>query len=131
MFMKKTAIALGLALLAGGGTAWAGYKQIQTVVIHPAPINAFGGDMGSARNSTDTLQYIHVTYMASVGGIPSAMIAVTNASGTSAMCSTSDVKLLDAIQSINSDSFIMVYHDGAGTCNSVQVNTASYNVPKL
>jgi hypothetical protein len=129
MFKKKTAIVLGLAMLAGG-TAWAGYKQGNNVVIHPAPINAFGGDMGAARNSTDTLQYIHVTHFAHTIGTAFADVAVRDSSGAAATCRTYDVKLLDALHSINSDSFIMVYHDGAGTCNSVEVNTSSYNMPK-
>ncbi|MBU8900356.1 hypothetical protein DRW03_35070 [Corallococcus sp. H22C18031201] len=130
MFTKKTAIALGLALLAGGGTAWAGYKQSYGVVIHPAPINAFGGDMGAARNSADTIQYIHVTYFASTTGLIFADLAVRDASGASATCRTYDAGLIEVLHSLTSDSSIMVYHDGAGTCNSVLVNTSSYNMPK-
>lgn len=126
---KKSAIAVGLAMLMGSSAAWAGYKQLQPVVITPAN-NAFGGDMGSVRNTTDTQQYLHASFQVSQWGIYNATLYARDASGNSALCTTSDPKLIEVVRSITTDSFIMVYHDGAGTCTVIEVVQGSYNVPK-
>ncbi|MGE6757506.1 hypothetical protein D7X55_33920 [Corallococcus sp. AB049A] len=129
MFMKKAAIGLGLAMLAVGGNAWAGFKQGFPVVIHTS-VNAFGGDIGAIRNTADNMQFIQITFEGRVIGNNSVMFFVRDASGNSAMCSSSDPKILEAAHSITSDSAIMVYHDGAGSCNNVQVIATSVNPPK-
>lgn len=130
MLKKKMALALGLAMLVGSGTAWAGYKQSFSVYIYP-PNNYFGGVMGSARNSTDTLQYLDAGFQVSQSGLYHAYLYARDASGNSATCSTTDPKLVEVVRAVTTDSALNVYHDGLGTCVTIEVRTSSYNEPKL
>ncbi|RKG80466.1 hypothetical protein [Corallococcus terminator] len=129
MSKKNAAIALGLALLTGSTSAWAGFQQSTPVVITPAN-NCFGGSLGSARNSADNLQYLHVSVQASVSGLYHASVYVRDASGASASCTTTDLKLIEVLRSVTTDSFLMVYHNGAGACSTIEVVQASSSEPK-
>ncbi|MBN8468657.1 hypothetical protein JYJ95_19265 [Corallococcus exiguus] len=129
MFKKKTAIALGLAMLAGSTTAWAGKQStVYTVVINPTA-NVIAGSFGNVRNSPDTVQSLDVGFQVG-NGFYYAYIYATDVNGTTASCTTHNRDMIEVIKSASSDSFIMAYHDGAGTCTNIEMRNASYLEPK-
>ncbi|NRD44694.1 hypothetical protein [Corallococcus exiguus] len=129
MFKKKTAIALGLAMLAGSSTAWAGKKSSLYPVVINTTANVIAGSFGNVRNSSDSVQSLDVGFQVG-NGFYYAYIYAYDSTGTMASCTTSNRDMIEVIKSASPDSFIMAYHDGAGTCTNIEMRNASYLEPK-
>ncbi|NPC69371.1 hypothetical protein D7Y27_14030 [Corallococcus sp. AB004] len=129
MFKKKTAIALGLAMLAGSSTAWAGKTGSYYPVVINSTANVIAGSFGSVRNSPDTVQSLDIGFQVG-NGFYYAYIYAYDATGTMASCTTYNRDMIEVIKSASPDSYIMAYHDGAGTCTNIEMRTASYLDPK-
>lgn len=124
----KTVFAIAsLAAVAGvlfAGRSEAGTKSPEPVVIDVAH-KAFWGNMGSARASADSLQYIGCEISSSAAAL-SANCTARDAAGTSVTCSTTNANMIQAAGAVGSGSTVVVVHDGAGTCTSVRVQNYSY-----
>ncbi|AFE04464.1 hypothetical protein COCOR_02084 [Corallococcus coralloides DSM 2259] len=128
MFKKKAAIALGLTMLAGSSTAWAGAQGTNPVVINTTN-KTLEGSLGSARNSSDPIQSLDIGFYGGSSYLYGFIFAF-DASGTMAACSTFDPNMIEVLKAAASDSYIKVYHDGAGTCTDIEMRKASYLEPK-
>jgi hypothetical protein len=118
--MKRFAIALGLLLSAG--TAYAGNRVTNEVVIK-GPYA--WGSLGSARNAPDSTQYLDIQNSRGF-----AVLQARTAQGTSAMCVTKDPELLAIARSASGDSYVYFSWDASGSCTDILVSAASYLAPK-
>ncbi|CAM4072335.1 hypothetical protein [Corallococcus exiguus] len=129
MHKKLLGFGLGLALLTGSTAAWAGGKGYSPVYISVLSRYATGS-MGDARNSTDTLQGISITFDASSNS-EFAYVNISDSTGLWAFCSTSSSTMISAMKAVNSDARVTVSWDQNGVCTSFTVDNSSWSSPKL
>ncbi|MBN9688491.1 MULTISPECIES: hypothetical protein [unclassified Corallococcus] len=123
--MKKTGMMLGLCVAMGLSTAsFAGEKFSYPVAVDTTN-QTFSGSMGTARNSTDTLQILSCFYSTSF-----VSCFAQDDSGVSASCLSTDAELVATVRALGSDSYLQVNYDNAGTCTSIIVGAGSYFEPK-
>lgn len=122
----------GLAAAAVAGTfavsAFAGMKTQQQVVINEAQSSAWG-DLGWARNSANTTEYIGCHIIGS-GNEGMGVCTARNAAGVTRSCTTQVSAYLYTITAINSDSFVQFKWNSSGNCTMVIVETNSTLMPK-
>lgn len=101
-----------------------------------SPVVVYGGGTGvtgsliSARNSSDSTQYIECTSEASsVSNQAVAQCMARDAAGTSFSCSSTDPKIIAVVQSISESSLVTVESDGNGKCLHVFVANSSRYLP--
>ncbi|MBN9687214.1 MULTISPECIES: hypothetical protein [unclassified Corallococcus] len=128
MHKKKAAIALGLAMLAGSGSAWAGDKGTNPVVINMTN-KTLAGSLGSARNSSDFRQAIDIGFYVG-SNYYYGFIFAFDANGTMATCTTFDRNMIEILKAASPDSYIKAYYDSTGTCTDIEMRNASYLEPK-
>jgi len=120
-----------VAALAAGAlsfTAVAGMKTQQQVVVNEAQSSAWG-DLGYARNSTNTTEYIGC-YIIGSGNQGNGICTARNAAGVTRSCSTQVSAYLYTITAINSDSFVQFKWNASGQCTMLIVETNSTLMPK-
>lgn len=110
-------LSTALSLLVAG-TVVAGAKLDSPVNIDTVNRGATGS-VATARNSTDTVQYIGCVYHAF--GLPEAQCAARNSAGVMRSCVTSDPGHLAAIAMIGSDSVINFTWDASGVCTGIHI----------
>ena len=86
------------------------------------------GNMGDARNSADTTQYIGCYNSAAAGSTVVACEAMT-AAGTYKSCATSDANMVAAARSIGVGSYVFFRWDASGACTTVHVTNYSWVRP--
>src|SRR5438046_2784341 len=109
MRMTKTALSMGIALLAAtglGADALAGSKSILTTSISPTNRSA-QGSLGSARNSDNTIDYLECGTMSTGAGYCSGSSASPSAQFF-CVIPASNTTLMATMHSLNSDSFLRV-----------------------
>jgi hypothetical protein len=126
----RARVSLTLALmLVAGGTALAGFKTNIPVVIDLELRNAQGA-LGTARNTTDALQYIGCTITTDDGWSLTECVA-RDAAGVTVSCINGvNTGMRDAALSINGDSFIYFQWDAIGQCTQLVVRNNSWHAPK-
>jgi hypothetical protein len=130
--MRKFKVLVAVACVATTfvAPAFGGAEANRNVVVGT---NTGQGALGTAWNSSDTAQIIGCTLEATTVGTPTitAECFATDASSNSISCESTSPVIVQAIESINSDSFITftVASDGS-TCESIRVETSSYLYPK-
>lgn len=129
----KTALVIASLVAVAGvfvaGRGEAGVKITETVTIDAAH-KSFWGNMGSVRASADNVQNIGCQLTANTVAI-SANCFAKDAAGVSVSCSSTSPTIIQAVGSIGSGSTIVVGHDGAGTCTSIQAQNFSYFSTKV
>ncbi|WP_224370650.1 hypothetical protein [Hyalangium versicolor] len=111
--------------------AWAGSKSRTNVsIVFSGSGGSAQGLMGTARSSTDTYQFLGCA--ASVGGTPGTgtssawmTCSARNSSNVTVSCTSGNPAFIEALHSLNSDSYISFSWDGAGTCTALTVGTYS------
>ncbi|TQV87614.1 hypothetical protein [Aliikangiella coralliicola] len=101
--------------------AFAGTKSTYNVT---ATNTTIAGSFGSARNSADNVQVLHIGDTGSI-----ATIWARNAAGDIRSCTTNNAGHLAALRSATSNSYLISSHSG-GTCNTVRVYKGSLFAPK-
>ncbi len=132
MKSSKWMIAGALAAATCGTVAFqasAGAKITTTVTVDTAN-RTFSGSLGSARNSSNSVEYVYCDAFTSVGSV-SATCGARNSAGVSAVCSTNDAALVTAIGTITTDSYVRVSYSATGTCSSIRVVNSSQHAPKV
>lgn len=125
--MKKASL-IGVALVAGaliGGAAHAGMKSSFPVEIDMTKRTA-EGSMGTARNSSDELQFIGCRM-----SLDSAVCDAMDAGGNYVGCYAANpsMTMRSVLASINGDSFIMFSWNERWECTGLQVHNNSRWVP--
>jgi hypothetical protein len=128
MYMKRHSWVLAVLLLVSAGTAVAGFKTGQQVVISTTSRFA-NADIGYVHNTPDTTQYIGCEVYAYTTQLYAYCYA-RDLAGTYAGCSTSNVNLVNAAASINPDSYLLFYWDAAGACTFIAQHTQSQTATK-
>jgi hypothetical protein len=120
-----------LAVLAAGlmvTTAFAGSKISQPVSINDADKQA-NGDLGFARNTADTVQYIGC-YVNDTGNGGAGICQARDAAGVTRSCSTTNDFMVDTIKSLKGDSSLYFRWNEDGNCTMVIVRNRSSYAPK-
>ena len=129
MFRKNLVIAAVLSALAIPSLASAGLQSVLlTVRVHKYSSGSgyFYGALGSARNSSDSRQYIgcHVSNDNVAG------CSARDQSGTSASCTTQISAQIATIKNVTDSSYVFASFGANGQCTSVTVSNRSYYAPK-
>jgi hypothetical protein len=124
----RLVFALVLFAAIGGGTALAGKKYGNPVIINPTTRTVQGG-IGAARNSPDTNQHLGCVVQAS--NVLWMVCYATDAAGKYASCVSTDPKFVSAAQSVNGDSHLNYMFDSTGKCIQLSVYNESTMEPKL
>ena len=126
------AAALAAGLFGGVGDAAAGAKGANNVYVNVTSRLA-QGDLGQARNTTDSVQYIGCytqTYRNSSGVFEQVNCQARDTAGASYYCYATDPELVRAARSITGDSFLYFVGDTAGKCTTILVGQSSMYQPK-
>jgi hypothetical protein len=124
----RLVFALVLFAALGGGTAFAGKKYGNPVVINTT-YKFWQGGIGAARNSPDTVQELGCQVQAST--TLWMVCRARDAQNNFVSCFSTDPKFVSAAQSVNGDSHLNVMWDGTGKCTQVTVYNESTMEPKL
>jgi hypothetical protein len=128
--MKKAiATTFGLAVIAVGSHALAGWKWPQNVQVTNT---IFSGTPGDVRASADDVQTIQCYTIGYGTRAPYGVCAAKDITGKSKMC-TFDAKVIpgfaQALATMSDISNITVWFNTDGTCSQIQVQNASFNRP--
>jgi hypothetical protein len=129
MKKKTTVTFLGVALLCltMASAAFAGLTYSTEVWVNGYGKNA-GGGLGSARHSADNNQYLGCNYDS--GSPATGWCYANDANNNYGSCTTSNASMIDAIKSMNGDSYITFSWDNNTNCTYIQANKASQYAPK-
>jgi hypothetical protein len=111
-------------------TAAAGFKPAYAVTVNVAARTA-SGSAGTARNSSDGVQFIWCALQgtaASVSAVCTAHDAV--ATTPQVICTTSNANMVAAAKAMTSDSYVLMQWDASGACTQIQVTNGSLLEPK-
>ena len=120
-----------LAMLASAfmvTTAFAGAKTTASVGINDTDKQA-NGDLGYARNTADTVQYIGC-YVNDNGNGGAGICEARNSAGVTRSCSTTNDLLVDTIKSLKGDSYLYFRWNDSGNCTMIIVKNRSTLAPK-
>jgi hypothetical protein len=116
---------LGMPFL--GKDATAGLKG--SFPVHAGPTEC-SGSMGSARNSSNSVEYIEcdIQNYPSNGGL--AVCTARNAAGATYYCVATDDSLVAAVRGLTSDAWLLFQMNSSGDCTLLEVDVSSDNAPK-
>jgi hypothetical protein len=127
--MKKPIVLAALAASAIAATASAGTKWNRSVTLDPSYRYAYGS-VGTARNSTDNLQYIGCEAYYFSSGFVHLYCAARNAAGTTVSCYTSNLTQVQAASQMTDSSLIYFTYDANNVCTLVAISNYSAYEPK-
>ena len=128
--MRKLLIAsLVLTGLFTAGVASAGYKSDYQVYVSTSSMIALGA-LGSARNASDTNEYIGCANEAYSSGYQYVVCFAANSAGTYGSCTSTDPHFMAVAQSVSGDSFLEFSWNSSGTCTFIESEAVSYYPPK-
>jgi len=122
LFAASTLVVLGAAHVAS-----AGLREEAPVFLDGIGMQ---GAMGSARNTSDTVQWIGCGIYVEGLDSPSAWCEGVHSNGTYRGCTTTRKSHIQAIASASNDSWIFFRVDSTGRCSSVEIQTRSSHPPK-
>jgi hypothetical protein len=137
MIKRLLKLATVAAAVTASGVVFAGMKISSPVYISYANgSNANAGyvvyaSVGSARSSSDDMQYVGCTATTSASGTPYGYCEAGDATGKSVMCSFSSAAIAAAVDSINPMSYVVFFAEPSGVCSYVSVYQASYFQPAV
>jgi hypothetical protein len=118
----KTLIATsGIAILSLSSASFAGHKATHNVMVSDQYIS---GSFGTARNSSDSVQFI-----ASLDRGSYMIVWAKSAAGKSKQCTTKNPTHISQLRALGSDSFLHVSLSGS-TCTKIDVQNSSSFAPK-
>ncbi len=129
MHKLAAAVVTSLLVLATTGTALAGARYSRPVQVNPTNRYA-SGSLGSTRNSGDTTSYLICETYLGAGQALGANCIARDASGRFGSCNTTDPGMVQAIMSIQGDSFVWFNWDVNSRCAYVSVQNGSSEEPK-
>lgn len=127
--LKRFAMAAAL-IGAWSGVVFAGSKSIYPVAVDVVHRDALGS-LGSARNSSDTVQYIGCEVYSGTGsGNTTGYCYAKDAAAHYLTCRTTDSSLLATIRAMSGDCLLYFEADTSGLCTAVDVTHHSIYEPK-
>lgn len=127
-FKQTLGMSAALVLLAVP-VAYAGSKTQFFVTINSTTRTAYGA-MGTARNSTDSVQNIYCRTFADTTSGESVRCFANNAAGVYVSCYSSSPALIRSVQSANDSAYLYFAWDAAGVCQTIDVLKGSHLEPK-
>ncbi len=128
--MKKSLCLISaFAVLLVASYASAGGRATSPVVIDSVNRTAYG-NLGDARNSSDSTQYIGCMSWSAPGFLSGSCFAV-NTAGTYVSCYTTDAKIVSVIQSLSPDGFLSFNWNASGNCATLYTINTSWTSPKV
>jgi hypothetical protein len=128
--MKVLVGALALvAVIGSAGVANAGFKSILHPVFVDLSTRNAGGTMSDARNSADSVQFMTVSTWA-MSTVSNATATFMDANGVLGSCTTTEPRMIAALQSVKSDSYVRIVWNSQGQCTQVLHYTSSADTVK-
>jgi len=129
-FKSTTHLVLACALvLATSVTVEAGQRTDAFVVVSTTSRVA-SGSMGSARQSSGTVQSIGCSVVYPPNLPQWGSCVATNSAGTSATCAFSGNEYWHLLSTLGDDAYITFKWDASGNCTSLEIRNYSYYMPK-
>jgi hypothetical protein len=125
MLKRMMGLGVALAVLGGGSTAWAGYKDPFTVSIDSTN-RVFMASMGGTRNTSDSFSFVEVVFQGDSVIGERAFVAARNSTGQMGFCIATSPSILSALKGITDDAYLEVHWDANLNCTSVDVRANSY-----
>jgi hypothetical protein len=123
---KILSLAIGLAVLAVNGIAFAGYKPPGPDVYINFDDRVIMGALGAVRNSNDSTQFLQVQLDNNLMAI-----AAVDANGKFATCYSFDPDIISMAKAATaSDLLLIAYFETDGRCARLEVFNGSYFEPK-
>jgi hypothetical protein len=97
---------------------YAGLKLHREVVVNATSIS---GDIGSARNSVDNVQYIGCNDFGA-----SIHCYGKNAAGLSKSCSSNAVSMIQQVRGLRTNTYLIISFDAQGACTSIRSYQGSF-----
>jgi hypothetical protein len=133
MEVKKLLLTGALVLVSGMATAGLVNSVPVTVTLNADGSGLANGNMTTARFSANTVEYIGCGTRRMDNGAGGAtaygFCQATSADSINGFCSTGNVELLEAMQSISAYSYISFSWDADGVCRSIHTSTQSFYIP--
>ena len=118
----------GLFCLAGGSNLATAGERIASEVLVVA--GGAHGSFGSARNSSDSDQFMYCSVAVYGNGPATATCGAGGADGNVGYCVTSNNILVQAAAALKTDSYILLQWHDNGECYVVSASNGSLAVPK-
>ncbi|AGC46586.1 hypothetical protein MYSTI_05306 [Myxococcus stipitatus DSM 14675] len=127
--MNSIRVSVALCCLGAGGVAVAGERLDYSVRIDPVFRYAYAS-MAGARSSPDSTQRAKCSVIATQVNLLGVCDFV-DAEGVSAKCTTTHQFLLEAIKTVNGDSYVYFAWNPEGLCTRIDVENGSPFGPKI
>lgn len=114
--------AVATAMIFSAAGVYAGQKF--TVTTSVSPTFAIAG-MGDTRASADATASVGCTVASIAANFPIAMCSITDPSGATKMCFSSDPSVIQAASSFTANSTLRLLFDASGNCTQVYVDNYS------
>jgi hypothetical protein len=89
-----------------------------------------GGQLGSARNSANSVEFIKCSVLYNIGGTRVGTCSARDSAGNSRSCTSTVPAMVDLMLAVSDDAYLHVYYSN-GACYDMIVNKASNYLPKL
>ena len=126
--IARTVVA-SVLVLGSAGTVEAGQRKDAFVVVNTTARTA-SGSMGSARQSSGSVQSIGCSVVLSPDFDQWGTCIATNSAGTTATCAFSGNSFWDILSALGDDAYITFKWDATGACTSLEIQNYSYYLPK-
>jgi hypothetical protein len=134
MRLQELLLTGSLVLVCGIAVAGAVQSVPVTVTVNPDGSGSADGNMATARNSHNTVEFIGCGTRRVDGGPVRGILAfgfcqAASADEVTGYCETENPKMLEALQSITAYSYIRFTWNADGTCRSIGNSTQSFYIP--
>ncbi|MBJ6765965.1 hypothetical protein JGU66_34865 [Myxococcaceae bacterium JPH2] len=127
--MKKHGMKLfAAAVVLLGAASWAGEHNNMTVSVDLVGRIA-AGDLGTARNTTNTKEFIGCTIQSSLT-VTSVQCRAGDATGTQGYCNTTNPAMVETARAINGDDRLAFLWDANNNCTLISLEKFSAYPPK-
>ena len=116
---------LGIGSAAFAGSKWAGDVNVNLTT------RVVMANLGSARNSADSMQHVGCDVIAQKGSATLAFCYARDAAGVSMSCTTTSPAFVARARSLASATLLNLFWDASGACTALAVENYSVYEPML
>jgi len=132
--MKRSSLIASVLLVASSAlvafNSLAGLKTSTPVVIVGTTSGSMSGQLGSARNSANNVEFIKCSVLYNIGGTRVGTCSARDSAGNTRSCTSSLAPMVDLMLAVSDDGYLHVYYSN-GACYDMITAKASNYMPKL
>ena len=104
-------------------------KTSTPVVIVGTSSGSMSGQLGSARNSANNVEYIKCSVLYNIGSTPVGTCSASDSAGNTRICTSVQAHHIDVMLAVRDDGYLAIWYSG-GVCTDVATGKASNYLPK-